>query len=377
MPALLETYAAFPFVLDHGRGDRVWDEEGNEYFDWYGGHCVTSTGHSHPRVVRAISEQADKLLFYSAAARLRVRDLAAEVLIDYLRGSGLAHVFFCNSGAEANENALKLAIKQTGRAKLLSFDGGWHGRTTLALSVTDDPKITEPYAAILPRNARLPFADMAALESFDFTKVAAVIVEPIQSMSGVRCASQAWFARLRELTAAAGTWLIFDEIQTGMSRMGVPSAAEFYGVRPDAISLAKGLASGVPVGATVLSAERAAAVKAGDLGSTFGGGPLAMAALIETIAVIRDEDHAARARAVGARLKQSLPGRVVAGVQGEGLLLGVRTHAPAAALKRHLFERRLLVGASGDPSVLRLMPSLDVSDEAVAALESAIHEFQG
>ena len=130
MPALLETYAAFPFVLDHGRGDRVWDEEGNEYFDWYGGHCVTSTGHSHPRVVRAISEQAGKLLFYSAAARLRVRDLAAEVLIDYLRGSGLAHVFFCNSGAEANENALKLAIKQTGRAKLLSFDGGWHGMKT-------------------------------------------------------------------------------------------------------------------------------------------------------------------------------------------------------------------------------------------------------
>lgn len=377
MPALLETYAAFPFVLDHGKGDRVYDEDGVEYFDWYGGHCVTSTGHSHPRVVRAIAEQAGKLLFYSAAARLRVRDLAAEVLIDYLRGSGLAHVFFCNSGAEANENALKLALKQTGRSQLLSFDGGWHGRTTLALSVTDDPKITEPYAAILPSNLRLPFADIAALEAFDFSRVAAVIVEPIQSMSGIRCAPRAWFARLRELTAAAGTWLIFDEIQTGMSRMGVPSAAEFYGVQPDAISLAKGLASGVPVGATVLSAERAAAVKAGDLGSTFGGGPLAMAALIETIAVIRDEELALRAAEVGARLKQSLPGKVVAGVQGEGLLLGVRTHGPAAALKRHLFERRLLVGASGDPSVLRLMPSLDVSDEAVAALETAIHEFQG
>jgi acetylornithine/N-succinyldiaminopimelate aminotransferase len=377
MPALLETYAAFPFVLDHGKGDRVYDEDGVEYFDWYGGHCVTSTGHSHPRVVRAIAEQAGKLLFYSAAARLRVRDLAAEVLIDYLGGSGLAHVFFCNSGAEANENALKLAIKQSGRSQLLSFDGGWHGRTTLALSVTDDPKITEPYAAILPQSRRLPFADIAALESCDFSQVAAVIVEPIQSMSGIRCAPREWFVRLRELTAAAGTWLIFDEIQTGMSRMGVPSASEFYGVQPDAISLAKGLASGVPIGATVLSAERAAAVKAGDLGSTFGGGPLAMAALIETIAVIRDEELGQRAAEVGARLKQSLPGKLVAGVLGEGLLLGVRTHGPAAALKRHLFERRLLVGGSGDPSVLRLMPSLDVSDEAVAALESAIHEFQG
>ena len=189
MSALLETYAAFPFVLDHGAGDRVYGEDGTEYFDWYGGHCVTSTGHSHPRVVKAIAEQASRLLFYSAAARLRVRDLAAEVLINHVRGAGLRSVFFCNSGAEANENALKLAIKQTGRSGLVSFHGGWHGRTLLALSVTDDPKITEPYAAILPPAQRLPFGDLAALEQFDFSTAAAVIVEPIQSMSGVRTAS--------------------------------------------------------------------------------------------------------------------------------------------------------------------------------------------
>lgn len=377
MPALLETYAAFPFVLDHGVGDCVYDEDGVEYFDWYGGHCVTSTGHSHPRVVNAIAEQARKLIFYSAAARLRVRDLAAEVLIEHVGGAGLSHVFFCNSGAEANENALKLAIKQTGRSGLVSFHGGWHGRTLLALSVTDDPKITEPYAAILPPAQRLPFGDLAALELFDFSTAAAVIVEPIQSMSGVRTASPQWFQRLRERTAAAGCWLIFDEIQTGMGRIGKPTAAEFYGVAPDAITLAKGLASGVPIGATVLCAERAAAVKAGDLGSTFGGGPLAMAALIETIAVIVDENHAARVREVSARLKRSLPGAAVSEVIGEGLLLGLRTPGPAAPLKRHLFERRLLVGASGDPSVLRLMPSLDISERAVAALEAAIHEFKG
>ena len=377
MSALLETYAAFPFVLDHASGDRVHAEDGTEYLDWYGGHCVTATGHSHPRVVAAIAEQAGRLLFYSAAARLRIREQAADALISFVAGSGMSRVFFCNSGAEANENALKLAIKQTGRSGLLSFDGGWHGRTTLALSVTDDPKITDPYAAVLPRCQRLPFADLAALERFDFASVAAVIVEPIQSMSGIRCASSAWFARLRELTAAAGTWLIFDEIQTGVGRLGTPTAAEFYGVRPDALTLAKGLASGVPVGATLLSAERAAAVQSGDLGSTFGGGPLAMAALVATLQVIQDDELAAYAQAVGARLKQSLPGPAVECVLGEGLLLGLRTRAPAAALKRHLFERRLLVGGSSDPQVLRLMPCLNVSEDAISALELAISQFQG
>jgi acetylornithine/N-succinyldiaminopimelate aminotransferase len=377
MSALLETYAAFPFVLDRGAGDRVWTDDGVEYHDWYGGHCVTSTGHAHPRVVAALTAQAGKLLFYSAAARLRIREQAAQALVDYLGGAGVASVFFCNSGAEANENALKLAIKQTGRSGLVSFDGGWHGRTLLALSVTDDPKITAPYAAILPASQRLPFGDAEALERFDFSTTAAVIVEPIQSMSGIRTAPSAWFQRLRERTAEAGCWLILDEIQTGMSRMGVPTAAEFHGIRPDAITLAKGLASGVPIGATVVARERAAAVKSGDLGSTFGGGPLAMAALLATLDVIHDEDLATRARAVGERLKNTLPGSAVDEVIGEGLLLGLRTHGPAAALKQHLFDRRLLVGASGDASVLRLMPCLNVSDAAIDALETAVHAFKG
>lgn len=377
MSALLETYAAFPFLLERGAADRVYADDGAEYIDFYGGHCVTLTGHSHPRVVAAISAQAAQLLFYSAAARLSVRQRAAESLIEFLRGAGLSSVFFCNSGAEANENALKLATKQTGRSRVLSFDGGWHGRTLLALSATDDPKITEPYAAMLAPHARIPFADSAALESTDFSEYAAVIVEPIQSMSGIRCAAPAWFRRLRERTQEAGTWLIFDEIQTGLGRLGAPSAAEFYGVRPDALTLAKGLASGVPIGATVLNAERAGAVRSGDLGSTFGGGPLAMAALLATLDVVRDEQLIAAAARVGARLKGSLPGAAVDAVIGEGLLLGLRTRAPAAALKAHLYAQRILVGASGDPHVLRLMPCLNISESALAALESAIHAFQG
>lgn len=377
MSALLETYAAYPFVLERGARDRVYAEDGTEYLDFYGGHCVTLTGHSHPRVVAAISAQAQQLLFYSAAAKLRVRDRAAQALIDFLKGAGMSSVFFCNSGAEANENALKLALKQTGRTQILSFDGGWHGRTLLALSATDDPKITEPYATSLVAHARIPFADMTTLEATDFGAFAAVIVEPVQSMCGIRVADAAWFARLRERTTEAGTWLICDEIQTGLGRLGAPSAAEMYAIRPDAMTLAKGLASGVPVGATVLSAERAAAVQAGDLGSTFGGGPLAMAALLATLEVVRDEQLIARAAQVGARLIDTLPGACVERVRGRGLLLGVQTRGNAAALKNHLYSRRILVGGSSDPKVLRLMPCLNVSDEALTALESAVHDFQG
>lgn len=375
MAALLETYPAFPFVLDHGSGDRVFADDGTAYYDFYGGHCVTLTGHSHPKVVSAIAKQAESLIFYSAAARLKVRERAAEALISFVGRAGVTGVFFCNSGAEANENALKLAIKQTGRNKTLSFDGGWHGRTLLALSATDDPKITNPYTAVLAPNQRIPFADRGALDAVDLTDIAAVIVEPIQSMSGIRMAGRDWYQCLRERTDAAGCWLILDEIQTGLGRVGAPTAAEFFGIQPDAITFAKGLASGVPIGALTLSAEKAAGVKSGDLGSTFGGGPLAMAALLATLTVVNDEGLVVRAALAGARLKRSLPGKSVIEVLGAGLLLGLRTRGPAAALKQHLFERRILVGGSSDPQVLRLMPCLNVSDAALDALEAAIHGF--
>lgn len=375
MPALLETYPAFPFVLERGELDRVYAEDGAVFYDFYGGHCVTLTGHSHPKVVAAIATQAKTLLFYSAAARLRVRERAAEALIAFVGAAGVASVFFCNSGAEANENALKLAIRQTGRKQILSFDGGWHGRTLLALSATDDPKITDPYAAVLAPHRRIPFGDRAALDEADLSDVAAVIVEPIQSMSGIRMAGRDWYQRLSERARAAGCWLIFDEIQTGLGRLGAPTAAEFFGVQPDAITFAKGLASGVPIGALTLSSEKADAVKSGDLGSTFGGGPLAMAALLATLSVVNEEGLVVHAALAGARLKRSLPGSAISEVLGAGLLLGLRTHGPAAALKKYLHERAILVGASSDPNVLRLMPCLNVSDAALDALEAAVHDF--
>lgn len=371
MPALLPTYAPYPFPLVRGEGDRVFDDGGQAWWDFYGGHCVCATGHSHPAVVKAIAAQAASLLFYSAAAALPVRDAAAERITAF---AGMDSVFFCNSGAEANENALKLALLLTGRKRLAAFEGGWHGRTLLALSVTDDPKITEPFADQLVPCLRLPFGDLAALAAADFSDVAGIIVEPIQSMAGIKTASREWFQALREKCDASGTLLIFDEIQTGMGRMGTPFAAQFYGVRPDLMTSAKGLASGVPMGALLMTAAVASRLKGGDLGSTFGGGPLACAALLATVDVIATEGLMANATTAAARLRKELTGSMVTEVLGEGLLLGLRS-AHAAALKKHLLARNLLVGGSGDPTVLRLMPPLNVSDGALLALITAIHAF--
>jgi acetylornithine/succinyldiaminopimelate/putrescine aminotransferase len=372
VPALLPTYAPYPFPLVKGEGDRVFDDRGQAWWDFYGGHCVCATGHSHPQVVKAIAGQAASLLFYSAAAALPVRDEAAAKITAF---SGMDSVFFCNSGAEANENALKVALLLTGRKTLGAFEGGWHGRTTLALSVTDDPKITQPFADSLTPCLRLPFGDLAALEAADFSDVAGVILEPIQSMAGIKTAPKAWFEALRAKCDASGTLLIFDEIQTGMGRIGTPFATQFYGVRPDLMTSAKGLASGVPMGALLMTAAVAAKLKGGDLGSTFGGGPLACAALLATVDVIESEGLMGQASEAAARLRKELKGSVVEGVQGEGLLLGLRT-PHAAALKKHLMAQHILLGGSGDPQVLRLMPPLSVSGAALDALIAAIHAFE-
>ncbi|MGH8413837.1 MAG: aspartate aminotransferase family protein [Gammaproteobacteria bacterium] len=373
--ALLPTYRPYPFVLVSGKGEQVFDEEGNAYLDFYGGHCVASTGHCHPAVAAAIAEQAHKLIFYSAAAQLPVRAAAAQALVDFA-GANMASVFFCNSGAEANESALKIALKLTGRKKFAAFQGAFHGRTLLALSVTDAPALRKDYAALLVPSTFLPFADHAALDVADFSNVAAVIVEPIQSMAGVKAASAEWFVALREKCSAAGTLLIFDEVQTGIGRLGTPFAANFYGVAPDIITCAKGMASGVPMGGVLMSAAVAGQLQPGDLGSTFGGGPLACAALIATFKVIQDENLMQRAATLAKQIRASINHYVVNKVHGEGLLLGLNAGVQAKALKAYLLDKRILVGGSDDPNVLRLMPPLTVSTQAVEALLNAIHEFQ-
>lgn len=369
--ALLPTYAPYPFALVSGAGEAVRDEQGREYLDFYGGHCVAATGHSHPKVAAAVAAQARELIFYSAAARLPVRDAAAEALVDFAPAH-IASVFFCNSGAEANESALKVAAQLTGRSRYAAFQGAFHGRSLLALSVTDSPSLKQGLEPLLAPVDFLPFGDLEKLQAADFSKSAAVIVEPIQSMAGVSTASKQWFQALAEKCRREGALLIFDEVQTGMGRLGASFAARFYGVEPDLMTLAKGVASGVPMGGLLMTAEIARALKPGDLGSTFGGGPLACAALLATLEVIRDEKLMENATRQAQRIRRALSASFITEVRGEGLLLGLKAGTKAAPLKKKLQEQRILVGGSSDPEVLRLMPPLNVSDAAVDALLAAI-----
>ena len=371
---LLPTYAPHPVVFYTGSGDELTDIEGRSHLDFYGGHCVCVTGHSHRAVVDAIARQAGELLFYSTAVQLPVREAAAEALVAF-GPRGLDSVFFCNSGAEANENALKMARLATGRRRFVAFSGSFHGRTLLALSVSDAPRLRRPFEDLLAPVEFLPFGDAGALATADLRDVAAVIVEPIQSMAGVRSAAAPWLAALRERTRDAGALLVFDEIQTGLGRLGTPFAAQHYGVVPDVMTLAKGIASGVPMGAVLMTAAVAARLAPGDLGSTFGGGPLACAALLATLSVIRSENLMDRARACGERIRTGLAGTAVTAVHGLGLLLGLRVPGRAGTLKGYLQDKRILVGGSADLDVLRLMPPLTVRDSSIDALLEAIASF--
>jgi acetylornithine/N-succinyldiaminopimelate aminotransferase len=379
MTALLPTYAPFPFTLSHGVRDQVFATDGRAFWDFYGGHCVASTGHCHPAVVQAIADQAGKLLFYSTAGALDLREQAAQALLDFANhdlaqdAAAMAKVFFCNSGAEANENALKIAHKLTGKNTIISMRGGWHGRSLACLAATEDGKITEPYKTWLPPAQRLPLNDLAALAQADFSDVCAVIIEPIQSLSGICAATTEFLCALRTKTKASGSLLIFDEIQTGVGRLGHAFGANAFGVQPDVITAAKGLASGIPIGALLLQAPIADVLSQGDLGSTFGGGPIACAALMATLAVIQSERLMSHASAIETELRAELQALGFA-VRGQGLLLGLQ-HAQAAAFKAHCFSQHILVGASNDPSVLRLMPPLNLSHAAVAALISTARSF--
>jgi acetylornithine/N-succinyldiaminopimelate aminotransferase len=359
-PAWLPVYAQMPLTAVSGHGSWLVDDQGNEWLDAYGGHAVASTGHCHPRVVKAIQEQAAMLIFYSTAVPHRLREELAERIAARCPGD-LSKVFFCNSGAEANENALGLARKATGRQKIVSVSGGWHGRTVACLAVTDGAKYEAgALRAGIPLSTKVPFNNAAAMEGAVDETVAGVIVEPVQGLSGARDCSVEFLAAARRACDKAGAALIFDEVQCGVGRSGAFTAAETFGVTPDIISLAKGLASGFPIGAMVATSALTSELHIGDLGSTFGGGPVACAAAIATLDVIEGELLCENVQQVSAQIvawarSADLP------VQGRGLLLGVRTRRPAALVQRALFALRILTGTASDPAVLRLLPPLSFS----------------
>jgi len=361
------TYAKAPVAIVRGLGCRLWDSEGRPWLDFYGGHSVALTGHCHPKVVDAICKQAERLIFYSNAVYSDVRGVALEAL---LRAAprGMTQAFLCNSGTEANEAALKTARRVTRRPGVVAMAEGFHGRTLGALSVTGLGNYRDYGGPVVEGTTFVPFGDLAAAARAVDRKTAAVILEPIPYMGGVRVAPSDYYSGLRELCDRAGAMLVFDEVQTGLGRTGKMWCGEHFGVVPDLITLAKGLASGIPCGAVLFRDEVARTVKLGDHGSTFGGGPIACAALKATLSIIRDEDLVARAAVTGAALAEGARGlRGVREVRGLGLLLAIACDGGSGkVVQERLRERRVIVSTvSGDPSAIRVLPPLVVGPEEV------------
>lgn len=369
--ALLPVYAQMPVRPVSGSGSWLVDEEGNKWLDAYGGHAVASTGHSHPRVVQAIAEQAGALLFYSTAVPHPMRERLAERLAAWCPDP-LGKVFLCNSGAEANENALHLARRHTGRSQIVTLTGGWHGRTAATLACCDGRKYEEgARRAGMPLSRRAGFEDIASLAAALGDDTAALLLEPVQGMAGARECTSEFLSQARQLCDERGIVLIFDEIQCGVGRSGSFTAAESFGVTPDIITMAKGLASGLPIGAVVAAPHITASLTIGDLGSTFGGGPVPCAAALATLDVIEDEGLLENVRRVESHIR-SRAGDLGLPVQGRGLLLGLRLPRPAAQVQKELFARRILTGTSTDPSVLRLLPPLSFSIEEADLLINGV-----
>ena len=360
------TYKKFPFVVE--RGDDVWvyTTDGQRYLDLYGGHAVVATGHSHPRIVKSIADQAARLVFYSNLVYNDARARAAKNLVE-IAPEPIKKAFFVNSGTEANENAMKIARMLTDRTRIISFEGGFHGRTPGSVSATGLAKYRENVSPLLEGHVYADFGSVASVESLLDDETAAVILEPIQSMGGVRMAEPEFYQALREMCDQAGAMLIYDEVQTGMGRTGEFFFAGRYGVIPDIVALAKGIASGVPMGAVLMTDAVAGEIRSGDLGTTFGGGPLACAALAATIEVISDEKLLENVRENSEYLfseLRKLP--MVAEVRGLGYLIGIRfLSGQAKPYQQALLEQKIITGLSEDPSVLRLLPPLTLRRQEI------------
>lgn len=374
----LATYKKFKIAAERGRGCWIETSAGERYLDLYGGHAVAATGHCHPHVVEAIKRQADEMLFYSNVVYSSLRATAAEKIVS-VAPEPLSKVFFCNSGTEANENAMRMARFRTNREKVITFTGGFHGRTADAISATEVGKYREYGRPHVPGHIFAGFGDINSFDSLADETIACAMLEPIQSIGGVRMADQSYYGALRRICDERGIVLIFDEVQTGVGRTGAwffAGSDAAGGVVPDIITLAKALGSGVPVGACLTNEQVAAHVKENMLGTTFGGGMLAMAATIATLEAIEADAMIANARAIENYLRSRLTEfPQVKQMRGRGLLLGVEfNEAVAARVVESLLGHRIITGTSGDPRVLRLLPPLCVKPDEIDLFINALHE---
>lgn len=373
----LATYKKMQIAAERGDGVWIYTSDGDRYLDLYGGHAVAGTGHCHPHVVNAIREQAEQLLFYSNLVYSSTRARAAEKLVS-LAPASLTKAFFCNSGTEANENAMRMARMATGREQIITFSGGFHGRTADAISATFLGKYREIGKPNVPGHLKSEFGDIESVRALADETVAAIMLEPIQSMAGVCVASPGFYRALRELCDERGIVLIYDEVQTGVGRTGewfFAGSVASDGIVPDVITLAKALGSGVPVGACLVNEEVASRIKENDLGTTFGGGMLAMAAVMATLEAIESDGMLENVKTVEAYLRERLREvEQVVGVHGRGFLLGIEFADKAAPVHQRLLEQKIITGTSSNPNVLRLLPPLCLQTAEVDLFVSALEK---
>ena len=367
----IPVYGQLPFVPERASGCDIFTRDGRRILDLYGGHAVAALGYGHPRLVEAIQEQSSKLLFQSNAVALDVRADAAEQLTR-IAPAGLDRVFFVNSGAEANENALRMALMATGRRKILAITQSFHGRTAAAGAVTWNAD--RWYA--FPRKPFdvdfIPRDDVDAAGRMIDDNVAAVIFEPVQGVAGAYDLSNEFIEALRAATSRHGALLIADEVQSGMGRCGQFFAVQAHGVVPDIITSAKALGGGIPCGAVLCTEAISSRFGAGDLGTTFGGGPIAAAAITATIQGILAEHLLANVRAREAQIRERCVVGPVRKIQGMGLLLGLVCDRPATEVRDALLEHDILTGTSADPEVLRILAPLVLQDKHVDHLAQAL-----
>jgi acetylornithine aminotransferase len=370
---LFDVYSLFPIEPVRGQGSYVYTEDGSEYLDFYGGHAVISIGHAHPHYVQSISDQLGKLGFYSNSVENTLQQELADKL-GRLSGMTDYQLFLVSSGAEANENALKLASFRTGRSRIIAFRGAFHGRTSAAVNATDNDKIKAP----INRNFPVTFLDINDLKAVERElakgDVAAVIIEGIQGVGGIHVPDADYLEALPDLCHDNGALLILDEVQSGYGRSGEFFAFQHSGVRPDMVTMAKGMGNGFPIGGVLIAPEIAA--ERGMLGTTFGGSHLACAAGIAVLDVLEQEDLITNAALQGDYLMEKLrQSDMFREVRGHGLMIGLQLDEAIAPLReRLLFDHHLFTGSAKDPNTIRLLPPLNVSREACDRVIGAFRE---
>ena len=367
----IPVYGQLPFVPESASGCEILTQDGRRILDMYGGHAVAALGYAHAGLVEAISEQSKKLLFQSNAVALDIRALAAEKLTG-VAPRGLDRVFFVNSGAEANENALRIACMATGRKKILAISHGFHGRTAAAAAVTWNSDRWYGFPSRPFDVDFIPRDDVDAAMSMIGDDIAAVIFEPVQGIAGAYDLSNEFLKALRTQTEQHGALLIADEVQSGMGRCGEFFAIQLHDIEPDILTSAKALGGGIPCGAVLCTHDIAANIRPGDLGSTFGGGPIAAAAIVATIDAIESEGLLENVRSCEAKIrKRCLTGPVIR-IQGRGLLLGLVCDKPATEVRNALLEKDILVGTSSNPAVLRILAPLVLDNSHIDRLARAL-----